>query len=407
MKHTKHSSGPLRVAVIGARRGRTFIASARSLGEGVKCAAVCDREPSRLEEWKGEVKTFETFDQVLEDPDIDAVCLATPVPLHARQAIAALEAGKHVLSEVTAAYTIEDCWDLVAAVERSGLTYMMAENYCFRRPILQVQNMVEQGVFGDLIYASGSYLHDCRSLFFTEDGRLSWRGNLRKTLEANSYPTHSLGPVARWLGINRTDYLSRTASWNSRSNAVAHYAERNHPDRPEFCDPAYWAHADTVTTNIQTEKKVLIDLRVDWASARPHQMCRYELQGTKASFCWPDGIGRVPEPLVWIEGRSPANDKGIATEWEPLSKYLEEFDHPLWRTHGEKAQQAGHGGGDFFVLDEFASAIREGRPPLIDVYDAVTWSSITPLSVQSISAGNAPVAVPNFREGIRKNEDLR
>jgi hypothetical protein len=69
----------------------------------------------------------------------------------------------------------------------------------------------------------------------------------------------------------------------------------------------------------------------------------------------------------------------------------------LWKTHLEAATKAGHGGGDFFVLREFADAVIQNRPPLIDVYDAVTWSSITPLSQQSIAQGNAPIQVPDFK----------
>lgn len=389
---------PLRFAVIGARRGRTFIQSVRSLcGQQVELTAICDTSPARLAEWADhpEITLHGDYEAVLNDPRIDAVCIATPVPLHARQAIAALDAGKHVLSEVTAAYTLQEGWELIAAVRRSGRTYMMAENYCFMEPVLQVQRMVEEGVFGELTYASGSYIHDCRKLFFTEEGDLTWRGSLRQNLLANSYPTHSLGPVARWLGINRTDALKSTATWASRTAAVPHYARRQHVDRAEYANPEFWAHADTVSTQIQTEKGVLIDLRVDWASARPHHMTRYELQGTKASFSWPDGPGK-PEPLIWIEGRSPADEYGIATGWEPLSNYRESFEHPLWATFRAGAAKAGHGGGDYFVLREFVDAIREERPPLIDVVDAVTWSSITPLSQESLALGSAPVAVPDF-----------
>ena len=392
-------SDTLRFAVIGARRGRTFIHAAKTSGENIRLVAVCDRSSAALEPWRGEsgLKLYSEYEQILEDPEIDAVCIATPVPLHAQQAIAALRAGKHVISEVTASYTLEEGRELIEAVEHTGLTYMMAENYCYGEAVLQVQNMVEQGVFGDLVYASGSYIHDCRELYFTEDGGLTWRGELRRNLMANSYPTHSLGPVARWLGINRTDFFDTTATWHSRAGAIAHYARRNLPDKPEYAAPDFWQHADTVTTNIRTEKGVLIDIRVDWASARPHHMTRYELQGTKASFTSPDGP-EGKEPLIWIEGRSPTNKNGIAGEWESLWKYRDEFQHPLWREHREAALQAGHGGGDFFVLKEFAAAIREGREPMITVYDAVTWSSITPLSNQSVAAGNAPVKVPRFQK---------
>lgn len=392
----KTAKKPIRFAVIGAGRGKTFI-NAASVSEDIELVAICDQNAESLKPWadNSSLRLYTNYDQVLNDPDVDAVCLATPVPLHATQAIAALNAGKHVLSEVTATYSLEEGWGLIAAVERTGLTYMMAENYCYIAAVLQVQNMVEQGVFGNLTYASGSYIHDCRSLFFTNEGDLTWRGRVRQSHIANSYPTHSLGPVARWLGINRTDFFKTTATWQSGTRTASHYAKRNHPDRADYADTDFWKHPDTVSTCIRTEKGALIDLRLDWASARPHHMTRYELQGTKASFSWPDGP--KTEPLIWIEDRSPTDERGIASEWEPLSNYREEFEHPLWREHRALAEKAGHGGGDYFVLREFSLAIAEQRLPMIDVYDAVVWSSITPLSEQSIAQGNIPVAVPNFK----------
>jgi len=106
--------------------------------------------------------------------------------------------------------------------------------------------------------------------------------------------------------------------------------------------------------------------------------------------------------LIWIQDRSPTNKRGIAEQWEPLANYQEEFEHPLWKEHRERAEKAGHGGGDYFILREFAASIAENRLPLIDVYDAVTWSSITPLSAESIAKGNVPVTVPNFKEARPK-----
>ena len=397
-------SNDLRFAVIGASRGKTFIQSAQALdGEGVRLTAVCDTNPEVLKEWADTpgVKLYSDYDQVLADPEIDAVCIATPIRMHASQSIAALNAGKHVLSEVTANHTLEEGYDLIDAVKRSGRTYMMAENYCYMEPILQVQQMVEQGVFGELVFASGAYIHDCRSLVFTPEGDLTWRGEGRRTARpGSSYPTHSMGPIARWLGINRTDRLKKMSVFTSPALASAHYARRHHPDRPEYGDPAHWSYPDTCITSIETEKGALISLRFDAVSCRPHQMARHELQGTKASFLWPDGPGHPPEPLIWIEDRSPTSDKGdYATEWEPLSKYREEFMHPLWREHGEAAKKAGHGGGDYFVLREFAAAVREGRSPLFDVVDAVTWSALAPLGIESVAQGNTPVCIPDFKVG--------
>ena len=388
---------PIRFAVIGARRGRSFIDASQRFADTIQLTAVCDTSEEVLAEWRagGEVRCYNDYQQVLEDPDIDAVCLATPVPLHARQAIDAMKAGKHVLSEVTAAYELDEAWELIRTVESTGLTYMMAENYCFMRDVMMVQEMVRRGVFGEITFAEGSYIHDCRSLYFTPEGELTWRGQIRHGRDGNTYPTHSLGPVCKWLDINRTDRLRTTSTWHSRSSSLAHYARRNHPQIVEHSDNSYWPHADTVTTMIRTQNQVLIESRIDWASARPHHMTLYGLQGTTAAFA--SHADPHQDPLIWIEGRSPQSADGTAESWEPLYKYADEFEHPLWREHGEEATNAGHGGGDFFVLREFANAVIEGRPPYIDVYDAVTWSSITPLSQLSIQRGNAPVEVPDFK----------
>lgn len=325
---------------------------------------------------------------------MDAICIATPAPLHAAQAIKALRAGKHVLSEVPAAYTLEEAFELVRTVEETGKIYMLAENYCFMRDVLMVQNMVDQGVFGELIYARGNYIHDIRSMLFTDDGDLTWRGKMRQTYAGNTYPTHSLGPVLRWLGINRHDSLATTASWHSRTVAAARYARQHRPNRPEHGGEAAWKTPDTVTSMIRTASGALVESRIDWVSPCPHNMVQYELQGTKAAFSSP--LDPKQESMIWIEGRSPIATDGSPEAWEPIFKYAEEFEHPLWRDHGREAVRAGHRGGDYFVLREFLSAIEEGRRPLCDVYDAVTWSSIIPLSAASIASGNNAVDVPDF-----------
>jgi predicted dehydrogenase len=396
---------PIRFAVVGAGRagaggsgrGKSFVRSAAALPGQVELAAICDTDPLAIEQWRAEnnIRCYDDYQQLLADAEIDAVCIATPLKLHARQSIQALNAGKHVLCEVTAAWTLEECRELVKAVEHSGLTYMMAENNCFARDVLMVQNMVEQGVFGDIIYAEGAYIHALPSLQWDENGELTWRGELQRDEYSNSYPTHSLGPVCRWLGINRSDKLKSTATWQSRALMMPRYARRR------FGEDSHWAKQEwrlpnAVNTLIRTAKGVLIDHRFDVASPRPHHMNRYALQGTKASFTSP--IDPHEEPLVWIEGRSPVNKQGDPESWEPLYKYAEEFEHPLWRKSREQAATAGHGGSDYFVLREFCAAIVEDRPPLIDVYDAVTWSSITPLSAISLANNNAPVDVPDFKK---------
>ncbi len=200
---------PIRLAVAGGRRGGSFNAALEAFNDRVALTAVCDVDERMLAKWQSErpaIKTYQDYSQLLNDPDVDAVLLATPMMLHARQAMAALDSGKHVLSEVIAATTLDECWDLVETVERTGLIYMMAENNCYHRETMMVLNMAEQGLFGDLTFAEGAYIHDCRHLLFNDDGSRTWRGVAADGVQisrANGYPTHSLGPAAQWLGINR------------------------------------------------------------------------------------------------------------------------------------------------------------------------------------------------------------
>ena len=388
---------PIRLGIVGAGRGHNHADAVQLLDGLLRVTAVCDNDPEMLKSWRDNPKVtcYENYDDLLADPDIDAVCIATPIRLHAQQSIQALNAGKHVLCEVTAAFTLEECCELLATVLRSGRTYMMAENCCFFREVMMVDQMVKRGVFGEIISAEGSYIHDCRKYYFQDAENMAWRGQLRHEFANNWYPTHSLGPVCKWLGINQTDKLKTTATWPSNSAAVAAYARRNFGEDSPFGDENFWKMPDACSTLLRTEKGILIEHRLDLASPRPRHQNRYALQGTRASFVLNADVDAGP--LIWISDSSPTNADGTATEWESLWKYADEYEHPLWREFGEVAIRTGHAGGDYFVLREFALAIIEERPPLVDVYDAVTWSSISELSEMSIKQGSAPVAVPDFK----------
>ena len=364
----------------------------------VEVAAVCDIDESHLnraldmvQEARGNRPAGYSagpFDyrRLLERDDTDAVLIATPMLLHAQMSVDSLRAGKHVLSEVAAAATLDECWQLVDAERQTGKTYMLAENCCYFRHNMMLLNMIQQGVFGDLTYAECGYIHDCRPLKFNADGSLTWRGELSRDYIGNLYPTHALGPVAQWLGINRGDRFESLVAVSSRQTGIYQYAaKRFGADHPAA--RIKFAVGDTTTTLIRTAKGALIDLRYDTCSARPHPTTtHYALQGTTASYDSTD-------ERIWIEGRS------AKYAWEPLSQYEAEYEHEFWQRWAEEAQQSGHGGADFFVIREFVETLRSGRPSPIGAADAATWSCIMPLSAASIRAGGAPQEVPDFTRG--------
>ncbi|MBP1995315.1 Gfo/Idh/MocA family protein [Paenibacillus eucommiae] len=394
----------VRLAVIGGSRGGAFGHALSILADRLELTAVCDLNEAVLQEWKRkypEIVTFSSYDQLLESPLVDAIYLATPMLIHADQAIQALRAGKHVLSEVIAAHTIEDGWKLIEAVEASGLKYMMAENYCYTRENKMVQQMADADAFGEITYAECGYIHDVRNLLHGADGSLTWRGQCVHDFNACTYPTHSLGPIAKWLGIHQPggDFFEELVTFNTKSRSTANYfRERFGTDHPG-AQPDFWRQGDSSTTLIRTKKGVVVSLRVDIQSARPHNMVHYGLQGTEGAYLGPRFEGE--DPLIWLHNEV-SGTSGNDPHWDSLWHHKSKWDHPDWRAWEREALHTGHGGGDFFVIREFVSAIQEDRKPAIDVYDAVTWSSLFALSMQSVSGGGSPVKFVDF---YGKNKD--
>ena len=395
---------PVRLGFIGVGGRGTYLLRLILNVPGVEILAICDINEAHLNRAQTVVQEARgsrppgysggptDYRRMLERDDLDAAVIATPMQLHAVMSVDALRAGKNALSEVAAACTLEECWALVEAVEETKKLYMLSENYCYYRPCMMILNMVEQGVFGDLTYAECGYVHDCRPIKFESDGALTWRGELARDYIGNLYPTHSLGPVAQWMGINRHDRLVSLVSMATRQASIERYAAMHFPKNSPPAKVKF-AVGDSTSTLIRTAKGAVIDLRYDTASARPHPSTTYNsLQGLKASY-ESDG------DRVWIEGVSNGYD------WEPLGKYAEKYEHPKWKRWQEEAEKTEHGGADFFIVREFVEAVRAGGPSPIDVYDAVTWSSIMSLSAESIRGGGKPVEIPDFTRGKWKKAE--
>ncbi|OAO89192.1 hypothetical protein AXX17_ATUG03440, partial [Arabidopsis thaliana] len=344
------SHKPVKLAIVGGNRGASFLNALHSLSNRIELTATCDLNEWVLKQWKEifpQIRTYRDYDEMLKDPSIDAVFLLSPMHLHARQSIDALKAGKHVLSEVIAVQSREEAWELIETVERTGLTYMMSENYCFSRSNLAILHMAELGMFGEITYLEGGYIHELRHLIHYPDGSLTWRGQLHHERNGVNYPTHSIGPVAQWIRVGKPggDRLKSVAGFVSKSRSLQNYFTesfgRDHPAARE----GFWRQGDSAVAAIQTERDVLITLRVDWTSVRPHNKTHFVLQGTKGAYL--SGRHSGEEDLVWFQDLSPKNEADGTDVWEPLSRYQPEYDHPKWKQWGTFASQTKHGGGDF------------------------------------------------------------
>src|SRR5262249_43316514 len=151
--------------------------------------------------------------------------IAAPVPLHTAMAVAGMEAGKHVGVEVPAAMTIDDCWRLVDTSEKTQRHCILMENCCYGYNELLALNMVKAGLFGDLVHGEAAYIHDVRELLFQDERGGAWRRKARIDHDGNTYPTHGLGPVANYMGINRGDRFDYLVSMSSRSAGLEAYRD--------------------------------------------------------------------------------------------------------------------------------------------------------------------------------------
>ncbi len=324
------------------------------------------------------------FERMCAEEDLDLVYTATPWEWHVPVCLAAMENGKHAATEVPAAYTVEDCWKLVEYAEKFKKHCVMMENCCYGRSELQILNMVYQGVFGDILHGEGGYLHDLRALKFAGGGEGLWRRFHSVKRNGNLYPTHGLGPVAQCMDINRGDKFDYLVSISSPAMGLDLYAKEHlaedDPKRKES-----FKNGDVNTSLIQTAKGRSIIVGHNCDSPRPYSRINV-VQGTKA-------ITRGYPDEVHIEGRSPEH------AWEPLDKYREEFEHPLWKRIGGEAAGAGHGGMDFIEDFRLIECLHQGIPTDQDVYDAAAWSVVGPLSEQSVANRAETVAFPDFTRG--------
>lgn len=375
----------IRLAVVGVGRGSTFIHQARALPT-VELTAICDKDAGRVNELRARhpgVLLFSDYDEMLAADVCDAVMLASPSTCHAEQTVKAMRAGRHVLSEVLSGMTLDEIWSVVEITAQTGLTYMMAENYCYSRSNMMVLNMVREGVFGEITFAETNYCQDCKAFLYEPVG--TWRYEWLYSYVGNVYPTHSIGPVAQWLDLGRGDRMASLVSLESRPAAFSDYLERevaaDHGARKETRPVSL---GDVNKTLIRTERGRLIDLGIELVSNRPDNLTYYHLQGLNAAY------NDVDDGREWVFIRDRTQG------WDDLWKFATEYEHPRWRALLADPAKRATVKTEQLVLEDFVRAIVEGTRPPIDVYDAAAWSCLLPLSAASVRGGGRPVAVPDF-----------
>ena len=343
--------------------------------------------------------------KMFEIKGLDGIIIATPWEWHKPMIIAALQAGiRYVGTEVVLGITLQDHWEVVKAAEKYNGHVMMMENVCYRRDVMAVLNMVREGLFGELIHLQGGYQHDLRDVKFNDGikaygggcefgekgwSEAHWRTAHSVTRNGDLYPTHGIGPIAHYININRGNRFVNLCSFSSNARGLhEHVVNTCGADHPSA--KINFKLGDVVTTSIKCANGETILLQHDTNLPRPYSL-GFRVQGTK-------GLWMDVNKGIYIEGKSTQPHR-----WDEASKWLEQYDHPLWKKWIKESEGAGHGGMDFFVVHSFIESIKQQLPTAMDVYDAAAWSAITPLSEESVRKGNQTVQFPDFTNGKWKS----
>ncbi len=365
------SEDRIRVGVVGVGRGQSFARGATD-AVGMELVALCDTWEERLLSAGKELKaaTYTDFDKFLEH-EMDAVVLANYFHEHAPFAIRAMDAGLHVMSECAACHTLAEGVELARAVERTGKTYMLAENYPYFRYNQEMRRLYREGLIGEFRYGECEYVHPDPA--DVKMRRSCGIDHWRHWIPATYYCTHSIAPVM---------YITDT-----RPVSVSAFVVPYDRDDP------------TVTMTVK---------RQDTAAPMMMRMSNGAVMKSLHGGLRGHGVfTRIHGNKGLMESCRHGNKQCLRIRREPWEKRegepVETVYEPDFPVHHDRATRAGHGGGDFFTNYHFAEAIRKGGQPYLDVYRAIAMTLPGIQGWRSALADGQPFEIPDFRdEEVRK-----
>jgi predicted dehydrogenase len=345
--------------VVGTRFGNAW-ARAIAAHPMLRLGAICDVNAERAAENAAAfgVRAFVEY-RALLDSEVEAVAIFTPPPVHAEQAIAALDAGKHVLCAVPAAMSLDECRRLADAAARSGRKYMMAETSNYYPEVLYLKDLAASGEMGKIFYSESEYLHESHTYWYNPDGSPTWRFGwpiLR-------YLTHNSGPIIAITGERMTEVTAY--GWGDRS--------------PEWV-AAYGSKFTLGTGIYRLSGGGVAKITLANVIERP-EIVSFRFYGTKRSFESQRIRGEPHLVMTHKEAERIEPAPPIDRLPGPLQRILRE--HP------------GHKGAELFIVHDFATALVEDTRPAIDVYDAIAYTAPGICADLSMQEGTT-IRVPSF-----------
>lgn len=368
--------------------------------QGEQVVAVCDVYEDRAELGADIVlkacgtrpAAYTDYRDVIQDANVNTVIIASAWESHVEIAVAAMKAGKAVAMEVGGAYTLDQCFELVHVYEETLTPFMFLENCCFGRREMMVMNMVQQGLFGEIVHCSGGYQHDLRSEVAGGIENRHYRLRNYLTRNCENYPTHELGPIAKILNINHGNRIMTLSSTASKAAGLHEYIMANKSD-DKFLTNAKFAQGDVITTVMKCANGETIVLTLDTTLPRYYSR-GFTIRGTKGMY------EEVTDSVFLDTKEYEQHDADwLKSAAGNAEKFQEEYEHPVWQKYISDGVHGGHGGMDGLEFALFFEALKENKPMPVDVYDAATWMSVTALSEISIAKGGQVVDVPDFTNG--------
>lgn len=359
-----------RVGVFGLGRGSAYAKLCRAAG--IEIVAACDKGISMFANIKDVVEPdaafYTDFDEFIKH-DMDAVILCNFFSEHTPYAIKAMKAGKHVLSETQAAITLAQCGELCTAVEETGMKYMLAENYPFMRGPSEMDRIYKSGIIGDVVFAEGEYVHPIspKEMEGLAPGDNHWRRHNPRIY----YLTHSLAPL-----MNITDAHPVRVNADTvllKDDSLREYDEANHKKTVEG--------AGILLLQMDNGAVFRISGSNNFA---PHGNW-YRLACSNGSV--ETKRGNINKVFL---------DYGTWDRPVGVTEAHQEID-AKWAELNDVASNAGHGGGDFWVMYRFMRYLRYDEKPYFDVYNAVSLSATAIMGYRSALSGGQPFDIPDFR----------
>ncbi|PRY06392.1 putative dehydrogenase [Pontibacter ummariensis] len=371
------SQKKINIAIVGLGFGAEFIPIYQRHPHA-NLYAICQRTRSKLDEIGdafGIEKRYTSYDELLEDPEVDAVHINTPIPDHGIQSIKALKAGKHVACTVPMATTVEECQQIVELTQQTGLTYMMMETVVYAREFLFMKELYEKGELGKVQFLKASHQQDM-------DGWPNyWPG-----LPPMHYATHCVGPV---LGLTRdeAEYVSCFGSGTIREELQGHY---NSPYAVET------THIKFRNSDLSAQVyRSLFDVARQYRES-------FEVYGSKKSVEWPLIEGR---PLVLHTAKRPEPEIPEEVESPDYAHLLPEPIQGFTRggvydsdehQHLSFTQGAGHGGSHPHLVHAFVSALVTGEDPYPNARQSANITCVGILAHESAKRGGEIIRLPEF-----------